>query len=55
MMTYAALIKPFQHQKDGHRAWMTLYNQYAGKDKWEAEINLFLGHSENCCKLKKLL
>jgi hypothetical protein len=38
MMTYAALIKPFQCQKDGCGAWMALHNQYAGKDKWEMEI-----------------
>ena len=38
MMTYTALIKPFQRGKDGYGAWMALYNQYAGKDKWEAEI-----------------
>ena len=35
---YAASIKPFQRTKDGHGALLALTNQYAGKDKWEAEI-----------------
>jgi hypothetical protein len=35
---YAASIKPFQRNKDGRGAWMALRNQYAGRDKWEAEI-----------------
>jgi hypothetical protein len=35
---YAASIKPFQRRKDGRGAWMALRNQYAGRDKWEAEI-----------------
>ena len=36
--SYAASIKPFQKQKDGRGAWKALTSQYAGKDKWEAEI-----------------
>ena len=35
---YAASIKPYQRGKDGRGAWAALTNQYAGKDKWEAEI-----------------
>ena len=35
---YAASIKPFQRTKDGNGAWRALTSQYAGKDKWEAEI-----------------
>ena len=35
---YAASIKPFQRRKDGRGAWMALIGQYAGQDKWEAEI-----------------
>ncbi len=37
--SYAASIKPFQRKKDGRAAWLALSSQYAGKDKWEAEIN----------------
>jgi hypothetical protein len=36
--TYAASIKPFQRTKNGREAWLALSNQYAGNDKWEAEI-----------------
>ena len=36
--SYAASIKPFQKAKDGRGAWKALTSQYAGKDKWEAEI-----------------
>jgi hypothetical protein len=36
--SYAASIKPFQRAKNGRGAWLALSNQYAGKDKWEAEI-----------------
>lgn len=36
--SYAASIKPFQRAKDGRNAWLALKNQYAGKDKWEAEL-----------------
>ena len=35
---YAASIKPFQRRKDGRGAWLALTSQYAGDDKWEAEI-----------------
>jgi hypothetical protein len=37
---YAASIKPFQRRKDGRGAWLALLGQYAGKDKWEAEIKV---------------
>jgi hypothetical protein len=37
---YAASIKPFQRRKDGRGAWLALHGQYAGKDKWEAEIKI---------------
>ena len=36
--SYAAAIKPFTRAKDGRGAWKALTSQYAGKDKWEAEI-----------------
>ena len=36
--SYPASIKPFQRGKDGRGAWKALTSQYAGKDKWEAEI-----------------
>jgi hypothetical protein len=36
--SYAASIKPFQRLKDGRSAWLALLNQYAGQDKWIAEI-----------------
>ena len=36
--SYAASIKPFQRTKNGRGAWLALSSQYAGKDKWEAEI-----------------
>ena len=35
---YAASIKPFQRAKDGRGAFLALTNQYAGQDKWEAEL-----------------
>ena len=35
---YAASIKPFQRNRDGKGAWKALTSQYAGKNKWEAEI-----------------
>ena len=35
---YAASIKPFQRGKDGRGAWLAISSQYAGLDKWEAEI-----------------
>ena len=37
---YAASIKPFQRRKDGRGAWLALLGQYAGNDKWEAEIKI---------------
>jgi hypothetical protein len=36
--TYAASIKPFQRRKDGRSAWFALVQQYAGVDKWHAEL-----------------
>ena len=38
-MSYAASIKPFQKTKNGCSARLTFMNQYAGNDKWEAEIH----------------
>jgi hypothetical protein len=35
---YAPSIKPYQRAKDGRGAWLALLTQYAGNDKWEAEI-----------------
>jgi hypothetical protein len=35
---YVAFIKPFQRTKDGRGTFQTLTNQYAGKDKCEAEL-----------------
>ena len=35
---YATSIKPFQRHRDGNGAWNVLTIQYAGKDKWVAEI-----------------
>jgi hypothetical protein len=35
---YAASIKTFQRAKNGRGAWLALTSQYAGVDKWEAEI-----------------
>jgi hypothetical protein len=35
---YAASIKPYQRSKDGRGALMSIRNQYAGRDKWEAEL-----------------
>ena len=37
--SYAASIKPFQRTKNGRGALLALTNQYAGNDKWEAEIH----------------
>ena len=36
--SYADSIKPFQRRKDGRGAFLALQSQYAGTDKWEAEI-----------------
>ena len=35
---FAASIKPFERTKDGRGAWLALIAQYAGQDKWEAEV-----------------
>lgn len=35
---YAASLKPYQRLKDGRSALSSLRKQYAGRDKWEAEI-----------------
>ena len=35
---YAASIKPVQRAKQGREAWLAITGQYAGKDKWAAEI-----------------
>jgi hypothetical protein len=35
---YVALMKPFQRAKNGCEAYLSIQNQYGGKDKWEAEI-----------------
>jgi hypothetical protein len=37
---YAASIKPFQRRMDGRGAWFALLGQYAGNEKWEAEIKI---------------
>jgi hypothetical protein len=36
--SYAPTIKPYQQTKQGREAWRSLVNQYAGQDKWEAEV-----------------
>ena len=36
--SYAASIKPFQRAKDGRGAWLAIIAQYAGNDKWDAEL-----------------
>ena len=35
---YASSIRPFSRKKDGREAYLALKKQYAGKDKWQAEI-----------------
>ena len=35
---YASSLSPFQRRKDGRGAWLALTQQFAGRDKWEAEI-----------------
>jgi hypothetical protein len=35
---YAVSIKPYQRSKDGRGALFSIRNQYAGRDKWEAEL-----------------
>jgi hypothetical protein len=34
----ASALKPHQKKKDGRKAYLSIMSQYAGKDKWEAEI-----------------
>ena len=36
--SYAPSIKPFQRKKDGRGAVLSVTSQYAGIDKWEAEL-----------------
>jgi hypothetical protein len=36
--TYAPTIKPFQRVNNGRGAWNSLITQYAGDDKWQAEL-----------------
>ena len=36
--SYAPSIKPFQRKKDGRGAVLSVTSQYAGMDKWEAEL-----------------
>jgi hypothetical protein len=36
--SYAASIKPMQRRKDGRAAWFAMVAQYAGVDKWQAEL-----------------
>jgi hypothetical protein len=38
--TFSASIKPFSARKDGRGAWLAINGQYAGKDKWDAEIKV---------------
>ena len=35
---YASLIQPYSRRRDGRSAWLVLTNQYAGRDKWSAEL-----------------
>ena len=46
--SYADSIKPFQRSKNGHGALVALTNQYAGNDKWEAEIRKQDGLLHTC-------
>ena len=36
--SYAASLKPYQRRKDGRAAWFAIVQQYAGVDKWQAEL-----------------
>lgn len=36
--SFAASIKPFQRSKNGRGAFLALVSQYAGEDKWRAEL-----------------
>ena len=38
--SYTASIKPYQRAKNGRGAWLALKAQYAGNDKWQAEIKI---------------
>ena len=51
--SYAASIKPFQRSKNGRGVLLALTNQYAGNDKWEAEIRKQddLLHTHMCGKV----
>ena len=53
--SYAASIKPYQRTKNGRDAWLALSSQYAGNDKWEAEIKHHeqLLHMRMCCERGK--
>ena len=35
---YAASLHPWKRHKNGRAAWYALINQYAGQDKWNAEL-----------------
>ena len=35
---YTSSIQPYSRRKDGRGAWFAIANQYAGKDKWGAEL-----------------
>ena len=37
--TYASSIRPYARRKDGRGAYLALKAQYAGRDKWQKEIN----------------
>ena len=36
--SYLSSIKPFQRAKNGRDAFFSIRNQYAGEDKWQAEL-----------------
>ena len=36
--SYTGSIRPFKHTEDGRSAWYAIVSQFAGKDKWQAEI-----------------
>jgi hypothetical protein len=36
--SYSASLKPYQRRKDGRAAWFAIVQQYAGVDKWQAEL-----------------
>ena len=35
---YCGTLKPHQRRRDGRGAWFALISQFAGRDKWEAEL-----------------